>query len=231
MTHAQFRFSIRNAKLLKHGIATINIPAFRSEDGFITCPNAGVCASVCYARQGRFMFGLAKLYAEENLALIRDRLDWKRRRGDNWLITQLATQIDALPKRYRRFRPHASGDFFDPRYYDVWLEVARQLPAYEFHAYTKQISATHERRRRLDALGNFHIIQSVGGKEDDLIDTSYAHSRIFLNAEQLEASGYVNGTEAEEPAFTRVRRIGLVYHGTRKVTPQQGKALTELRVA
>lgn len=226
----QFNFSLRNTKLKKDNIAAFNIPAFKADDGFVTCPNAGVCAGVCYARQGYFMFGLAKQYAEDNLALIRKKLN-QGKRGRIWLVDTLSSQIANLPRRFTRVRPHSSGDFFSPYYFDVWLDVIRLNSDKYFYAYTKQIEEYHKRLKLIDRLDNFHIIQSVGGKQDHLIDTALPHSRIFLSTEHVHAAGYVDGSESEKPALARERRIGLVYHGTRNVTGQQAKALVKLRVA
>jgi Gene product 88 len=49
-----------NRELRKDGIFTWSIPALSARlnngENVVTCPNAGVCAKLCYARSGTYRF-------------------------------------------------------------------------------------------------------------------------------------------------------------------------------
>ena len=68
---------------------------------------------------------------------------------------------------------------------------------------------------------NFRIVQSVGGKMDSAVDIKRPHSRIFADHGARRAAGYVDGNVNDGPAIRGERRIGLVYHGQRNLTPAQ----------
>jgi hypothetical protein len=70
---------------------------------------------------------------------------------------------------------------------------------------------------------NLKITQSLGGLYDAKLDTSRPHARIFDSIESRDASGYENGNENDLPAINGVTRIGLVYHGTKKLSEAQTK--------
>ena len=208
------KLSTGNGKLAKEGIASFNIPALKDSTGFTTCPNAGICAGLCYARQGRYHTPSVQAPREANVALLRDC----EANGDYMpFIDAMHTALYELPKRFKRVRIHDSGDFFSAAYFEAWLDIVADSPAYEFYAYTKMIELVSA----YDLPANLHIVQSVGGLQDDAIDTSRPHSRIFASSEALLAAGYVDGTKSDAPAYGGEVRIGLVYHGTRKLTGRQ----------
>ena len=71
---------------------------------------------------------------------------------------------------------------------------------------------------------NFRITFSEGGKMDHLLDKELPHSRIFSTVAARVAAGYVDGNKSDLPAMNGEQKIGLVYHGTRKMTDAQVKA-------
>ncbi len=86
--------------------------------------------------------------------------EFMRSKPDASLIT-----LDAA---VRSVRIHASGDFFNQSYFDLWLEICRRHPEVEFWAYTKSIEYWLERID--DVPSNLTLNASLGGKQDDLID-------------------------------------------------------------
>ena len=62
---------------------------------------------------------------------------------------------------------------------------------------------------------NLKIIFSFGGKEDHLIDTrKHAHCHIFSDSESLNESGYEDASNNDMvAAFSKTKRIGIIYHG------------------
>lgn len=72
-----------------------------------------------------------------------------------------------LPKDCKAVRIHASGDFFNQAYFDLWIDVAIANPLVEFWAYTKSIGYWVNRLDRIP--NNLELTASRGGRQDELI--------------------------------------------------------------
>lgn len=204
MKKFKINWSFGNSKLKKDGIVSFGLPALRSFSGFVTCPQAGACASVCYARQGMYVMPNVRATRESNLN--------KSQESD---FVQNA--IDDLGKiKQKLIRVHDSGDFYNQAYLDKWIAIAVACPEKVFYAYTKSL---HLDFSRLPA--NFRIVQSCGGKLDAMIDTTKSHSRIFATETALAIAGYQDGSKSDELAINGIQKIGLVYHGSKKLSDKQ----------
>lgn len=180
----------QNAELKEIGVYNWSIPAFvvQLSNGkhFNACPNAGVCASLCYARAGKFRFPGVKQAHTRNLEMIlNDIEDWKQK-----MLDELAH------KRYagKHVRIHDAGDFFSEEYLRAWLDIARQRPNTIFYAYTKEVSLF---RRVVEVPGgrphNFRYLYSYGGKEDHLLTEGVDRiADIFPNQAAMDKAGYDN---------------------------------------
>jgi hypothetical protein len=204
------KWSFGNSKLAKLDTVSFNIPAFRSADGFHCCPKAGACATLCYARQGRYILPNVAAAREFNLAIVRGPLG----EFEDWAIEDLSKIKNST------VRVHDSGDFFSQAYMDSWFTIAKAYPEKKFYAYTKSL---HLDRKRCPK--NFQIIQSVGGLMDDQINTRKSHSRIFSTVYQRRKAGYVDGNKNDKPAIDGVIKIGLVYHGVKNLKEGQKRWL------
>ena len=107
-----------------------------------------------------------KCYAAsaERFPAVRDlrwfNFEYMRRQPDPATIT-IAPEVKSV-------RIHASGDFFNQWYFDIWLEICRRHPDVEFWAYTKSIEYW---LNRIDEIpGNLVLNASLGGRQDHLID-------------------------------------------------------------
>lgn len=212
----KLNWSFSNSKLKKLDTVSFNLPAFRSADGFHVCPKAGGCATVCYARQGFYVMpGVAKV-REENLALIRKSLD-----------AFVDAAVSDLKKiRQPIIRIHDSGDFFSQAYLDAWIKVMEAFPDKKFYAYTKSLHLDWAKTP-----SNFQRIQSAGGLMDKEMDLSLSHSRIFASDSDRIQAGYVDGNLNDQPAIDGVQKIGLVYHGSKKLKVGQVRWLKEVKDA
>lgn len=191
------RISWGNSKLKLDGIASFNIPPVS------TCPARGACEKFCYATQGQqwMKSGYKRRVAAFKSTLADDFVEL--------MVAQLITE------RVKILRVHDSGDFYSPQYMLKWYEIARRLPNIRFYAYTKQVILM----KKLASFQpeNFKLIQSVGGKFDNLIDNSKPHARIFRTVEELLSAGYTDTSESDLPAATpNIDLIGLVIHGNKK---------------
>lgn len=204
-----------NAKLVKtsgeeYKVIGFGIPAdmnFEDSSGQTvnTCPGATACRSVCYAKQGRYLMGNVMAARQGNLsASLSD--------------TFVEDMIQALTsaRSYNVVRIHDSGDFYSQTYFDKWVAIAAALPARIFYTYTK---AHHLSFSNVPA--NLRIVRSLGGRWDKLVNLTESHSRIFASEQARIDAGYVDGNVNDIPAIEGVNKIGLVYHGTKKLTPAQ----------
>lgn len=211
-------FLVRNSKIKKSAKRTFNfgIPAYLSETGLKTCPNAGACAKGCYALAGAYRFSnVAQAFERRLKATLSDEF-----------IGQMLSDIDR--QRAERIRIHDSGDFYDEAYLDRWIAIIKARPQVEFYAYTKMVSLF--KRRMPDLPSNFTVIFSYGGTEDRLIDVETdRHSLVFESIEQLQASGYADASGQDDVALGENPRIGLVYHGTKKIENTNWGKVPELK--
>jgi hypothetical protein len=73
-----------------------------------------------------------------------------------------------IPSDCQAIRIHASGDFFNQDYFDLWLKLASENPNVEMWAYTKSLSYWVNRLN--DIPKNLILTASYGGRQDNLIE-------------------------------------------------------------
>lgn len=191
------RISWGNSKLKADGIASFNIPPVS------TCPGRGDCENWCYATVGQQWFpsGYSRRVAAFKATLEHD--------FPEIMVAHLKSE------RVKILRVHDSGDFYLPQYMLAWFKIAEQLPNVTFYAYTKQLILLQKLWDKKPA--NFKLIQSTGGKFDNLIDYTKPHARIFESVDTLLSSGYTDTSVSDLPAATPgIDLIGLVIHGAKK---------------
>ena len=216
MTNANaLKWTEGNAKLTKTGGDTLRvlgygIPADYNFDGGNTCPGANACRGVCYAKQGRYV-----------MANVRDarlhNLNYFNTHGDAAFVAAARQDLLRLTRRYNVVRLHDSGDFFSQDYLDAWKAIAYLFPQVIFYAYTKSLHLDIQSMKP----DNLRIVQSLGGKYDASVNLDLPHSRIFSTDADRVAAGYVDGNVNDLPAILGDIRIGLVYHGVKKLTDAQ----------
>jgi hypothetical protein len=162
-------------------LVNFNIPAFEDpQTGKRTCPWAGDCAALCYARKGRYRFGnvqssLAKKY-------------YATKQDD--FVDIMIGHIEKSKADYVRI--HDAGDYYSPEYVDKWMAIIHHFRGEKrLYSYTKSLPFFMER----DLPENFDVIYSMGGKLDHLIDVEkHRHSKMYDTYEQMEADNYVNAS-------------------------------------
>tara|TARA_R100000808_G_C2134539_1_gene143066 strand:+ start:111 stop:941 length:831 start_codon:yes stop_codon:yes gene_type:complete len=211
-------------------IASFNLPAGGYQwQGLehITCPKAGPCLPLCYARAGHIAM-------DDALGLrIANHQTLLTLHGDD-MIQGLDAMVKALPTKIGLIRIHDSGDFYALYYMKAWIEVAKLNPTILFYGYTKSISMLHS----VALPDNMRVSQSLGGKEDHLVDYSLSHARIFTGSGSTKAernddghrrrieAGYIDGNDEVDGDLASImgeNRIGLVYHGMKNLTDAQTK--------
>ena len=208
------RWTYGNSKLAKTSgeafkIVGYGISADTDINGVNSCPGASACRGVCYAKQGTYLFKNVREARMFNLEA-------------SFLPTfglNLVADLLKVSRKYNTVRIHDSGDFHSQEYLDAWKVAAYAFPNVTFYAYTKSM--------HLDLFSNlpsnFKLVQSLGGKYDDQVDLTKPHSRIFSTDEDRINAGYVDGNINDLPAILGDVKIGLTYHGVKKLTDAQSK--------
>lgn len=208
----------QNGKMKKssqNGIDLFNfgIPAFLSTTGLKTCPNAGVCATGCYARSGTYRFGNTVKAYENRLTFTQSK--------DFVEVINAEIKLKALKSKSKGnkciIRIHDSGDFYSRVYLTDWIMICLANPDTQFYAYTKMVDLCNEVASNRLIPSNLRLIYSFGGKQDHLINViKDYHSRVFESIEELTKHGYVDATNDDLVAAIGTNpRIGLVYHGVK----------------
>ena len=167
---------IKNTKYYTGVVYEWNIPTGT------TCPYALECKVTVNRDTGKFDInkeGLYRCYAasSERFPGVRESR-WK-----NFEYVKEGN-IPVIPKDCKNIRIHASGDFFNQKYFDMWVELAIKNPAINFWAYTKSIQFWVN--RLLDIPDNFILIASYGGKQDHLIkEHNLKHTIVYKRKEDV----------------------------------------------
>lgn len=199
-----------NAKLIKtaeaFGVQIFNfsIPAGNDKkSGKITCPFAGSCFKLCYAKKGNYRFG----NVQRGLS---NRYEATKQENFIELMNKELAKVKKDKQTYVRI--HDSGDFYSPSYFQKWLEIARLNPSVRFYAYTK----SHSFIRGIELPENFDLIFSLGSTKDELIDQAKErHSKIFYSSEEMQDQGYTDSSYLDIVAtkwITENHKIGLLIH-------------------
>ena len=232
-----------NSELRAHNIWNWTLPAWyvRTDEGIVkTCPNAGACAQLCYARNGAYLFSNVKAAHLRNLELVREHPEEFVARltaelaGKKFRPTGVPRQFEtdqplvsdewAVKWRERggaAIRIHDSGDFFTRDYLNLWLRVASEHPDILFYAYTKEV----EMLKSTSLPENFRIIYSKGGLQDHLIDDDTdRHADVFPSLEMLENAGYTDQESSDLLAvMLETNKVGIVANNIKHFRKKQGE--------
>jgi len=186
------------------------IPAYKAQDGTITCPNASKCIKGCYAKQGAYIWSNTQKSHNAKFELTRQ----------SNFFDLMVTEINRLKNskankdKTLMIRIHDAGDFYSLDYALTWIRVMRQFQDNKvlFYAYTKQVELFND----LDNIPlNFKLIYSYGGKQDNLINPEKdRHARVFETIDDIP-DNYINASKDDMLALTLNKNIALCYHGTK----------------
>lgn len=219
------RGAIRPAKLLTQnsqlralGIWNWTFPAWagRFEDGttYNTCPSAGICAALCYARVGAYRYSNVLRRHQQNLRYVLDDLPgWEQ---------AMTAELGHKKFRGKWIRIHDSGDFFSDDYLSAWLRIMAARPESHFYAYTKEVP----RFRRLVEPGfpwNFKWVYSLGGKHDSLLDPAYDRvADVFPSEEDITAQGWHSQHADDRLAVIGPAPVGMASNRIPHLRKRQG---------
>jgi hypothetical protein len=99
-----------------------------------TCPGAtDECKRDCYAMKAYKQYPNVRTAWDHNTELS------KTEEFGSLVMQYLLTELNSKRKtaKFRHFRIHESGDFYNQNYLDKWIKIAKAFPMIEFLAYTK----------------------------------------------------------------------------------------------
>jgi len=129
-----------------------------------TCPFADECLVKVDRETGKFE---NKSNAYRCYAASAERFPSARNARWNNFDLVKSGQKPILPKGAKAIRIHASGDFFNQSYFDLWIDIANENPDVEFWAYTKSLKYWVQRLGIIPS--NLELTASYGGRNDELI--------------------------------------------------------------
>ncbi|MFG3429398.1 hypothetical protein [Streptomyces californicus] len=197
------------------------LPAFagRLPDGrtYNTCPSAGICKNLCYARSGTFRFSNVLRSHESNLQYVLDDPEaWEE---------QMTKELESAryhPKNVRtHVRVHDSGDYFSEEYLSAWLRIMRNTPEVVFYSYTKEIKL-FEKRVRPKPPANFRWRYSYGGLQDELIEPGHLHVDVFPDEESLAEAGYTSQAPSDLRGAYGPETLGIPANNIAHLKKRQG---------
>lgn len=218
----------QNSELRPDGIFNWTLPAFAikltSGENFNVCPNAGACASFCYARNGTYLFSNVRGRHVANLEyILEDPQGW---------YDQMLAEVQHKNKRGKFIRIHDAGDFYSEEYLELWLKIARNTPEVTFYCYTKEV-AMFKRLVEPNCPENFKYLYSMGGKQDHLVDLENdRHAEVFPDDAAILDAGYSSQDASDLLAITLPsNKVGIpannICHFNKKMA---GRTFGELQV-
>ena len=119
-----------------------------------TCPGAGSCQKICYARKGGYrMFPASSMSAGRALNFLLNHLKEYMQMFSNEVGQAEARAAKAGIKLLVRI--HDAGDFFSKEYYNLSMDVAKQHPGATFYFYTKSGEIITDPNKQDNVVGQF----------------------------------------------------------------------------
>ncbi len=224
----KLKFGRGNAKLGKN-IHTFSLPAGHS------CPFAYECETRADRKTGEIIDGKNQTFrcfsasAEALYPTVRNAR-WHNYEILKGLRTsdQMVNVIQSsLPKKASIVRVHVSGDFFNQKYFDAWMQVAKNNPDRKFYAYTKSIPYWLTRKNSIPK--NFSLTSSMGGRNDELIElNNLKYAKVFMSTEEAKKQK-MELDHDDSHAYDGKKSFGLLLHGNQRRGSKASVALRELK--
>ena len=133
----------------------------------------------------------------------------------------------SIPSNAEVISIHVSGDFYNQRYFDGWLDVARMMPQIRFYAYTKSLQYWVN---RLDSIpSNLALTASLGGTQDYLAyQYNLKTAKIVWSMEQADKDNLEIDHDDTHALFGD-KSFALLLHGTQPTGSEANRALKLLR--
>ena len=228
-------FGEPNAKLKKMlkelslKLKTFTLPAGH------TCPGAKDCLSRANREPGKIQDGPDTEFrcfaasAEATYPSLRNMV-W---RNFELIKATLKNSVDAcadlicesLPKKFDIMRVHVGGDYFNVKYLQAWIEVAKRNPDKIFYSYSKSLHFF----KQFALPENLVLTASRGGKYDNMIDLHGWKEALVVYSEQEAIDKGLEIDHDDTHAAFGKDNFALLIHGTQPKGSAASVALSKLR--
>ncbi|MDP6991350.1 MAG: hypothetical protein QGF89_01540 [Candidatus Marinimicrobia bacterium] len=237
MNNNLLRFGDPNSKLKKMirklglTLKTFTLPAGH------TCPGAKDCLSRadrqtgkiqdgpdtqfrCFAASAEATYPSLRKMVWHNLGLLKDSL------VDG--VDACADLIcESLPKKFDIMRVHVGGDYFNAKYLQAWIEVAKRNPDKVFYSYSKSLHFF----KQFALPENLVLTASRGGKHDELIDLHGWKEALVVYSEQEAKERDLEIDHDDTHAAFGKENFALLIHGTQPKGSVASVALSAIKKA
>jgi hypothetical protein len=224
------KLGLGNAKL-KNDVAILDLVAGK------TCPFAKDCAESvdrftgklnknpkakfrCFAATSELISSAARRKRWHNFDLL------KNCNSSNEMAELIINSINSNNKTKiaPKVRVHSSGDFFNQKYFNAWMTVAKSMPEKIFYAYTKSLKFWVAKLNEIPE--NFNLTASRGGKTDSLIEKHNLKNTVIVFS---EAEAKLKGLEIDHDDShcydKNCKAFALLLHGTQPANSIASKAI------
>jgi hypothetical protein len=126
-------------------------------------------------------------------------------------------------------RIHVGGDFFNANYFMAWAKVAKQRPDVLFYAYTKSLGFWVKNKAEIDAIDNFVLTASFGGRMDDYIAEHALRFAKVVYSKYQARKAKLPIDHDDSHATVKNGSFALLLHGVQPKGSKASKALSKLK--
>ena len=234
MTTNLLKFGNPNAKLKKMlktlglKLKTFTLPAGH------TCPGAKDCLSRADKNTGKIKDGPDTLFrcfaasSEATYPSLREMVWYNLGLLKDSLVDGVDACADlicqSLPKNFDVMRVHVGGDYFNEKYLQAWIEVAKRNPDKVFYSYSKSLHIF----KKYALPENLVLTASRGGKFDELIDLhGWKEALVVYSEQEAEERGLEIDHDDTHAAFGK-ENFALLIHGTQPKGSAASMALQKI---
>lgn len=178
-----------------------------------TCPSAGACQLVCYAKHGSYvMYPDASMFQHKTLNYLFNDPDSFKDQMEAEI--KLATIKDRGKKVQIRWND--SGDLLSPKFFNMVMDIARNTAFADHYIYTKEISQAKNTSVPYNVIFNF----SYGARKEQeaLIDTGKDKVSFIVNVED----------EKKEPLLHTITKFKYIVRKDKKWVYANQDAVKEI---
>ena len=160
-----------------------------------------------------------------NLELIKEALKRDAEAGFENMPHTSQLINKSLPKKFDIMRVHVGGDYFNVKYLQAWIEVAKLNPDKVFYSYSKSLHLF----KQFALPENLVLTASRGGKHDDLIDLhGWKEALVVYSEEEAAERGLEIDHDDTHAAFGE-DNFALLIHGTQPAGSMASQALQAIK--
>jgi len=230
----QFSTGKDNAKLKKLEKKTGKVVYSLDLSAGKSCPHAKICKSMVIKTDDGLRIKDGKDCQFRCFAASQEVLFTHvyNRRYNNFIQLKQAKTIQgmkalilkSLPKDAEIIRLHVSGDFFNVKYFEAAIAVAKETPHIRWYGYTKAIHSLHAHTLP----DNLRLVASFGGKYDDKIANHTVSCQVVYSRKEARDLGLPIDNN-DYHAYNCKKSFAVLIHGTQPKGSDAGKALVKLR--